>query len=148
MNNFDTNIFAERLYELMLEKSLNTPKLANELGICRTTLTRYLSGKTVPSLSTAIMLADYFSCALDYLLGSEKESYYDKFKPCPPFTKQFAFLLEHFGKTKTEVHEKAGITESLIYDWQRGTYAPTIYNVIKLAEFFDCSVDFVIGRGN
>ena len=145
---YNLSIFAERLSDLMLEKSLNAPTLAKELDICRTTLTRYLSGKTIPSLSTAIKLADYFACPLDYLLGSEKESYYDKFKPCPPFTQQFAFLLERFGKTKTEIHEKAGITESLIYDWQRGTYAPTIYNVIKLAEYFDCSVDYVIGRGN
>ena len=145
---YNLSIFPERLSDLMLEKSLYAPTLAKELNICRTTLTRYLSGKTIPSLSTAIKLADYFACALDYLLGGEKENDYDKFKPCPPFTQQFAFLLEHFKKTKTEVHEKAGITESLIYDWQRGTYAPTIYNVIKLAEFFDCSVDFVIGRGN
>ena len=106
MKNLYTNIFAERLSDLMLEKSLNAPKLANELGICRTTLTRYLSGKTVPSLSTAIILADYFSCALDYLLGSEKESYYDKFKPCPPFTQQFAFLLERFGKLKPKFTKK------------------------------------------
>ncbi|MDE6061127.1 MAG: helix-turn-helix domain-containing protein, partial [Clostridia bacterium] len=132
----------------MLEKGINCPKLASELGINRTTLTRYLSCKTTPSLSTAIILADYFNCTLDYLLGFEKESYYNEFKSCPPFTQQFAFLIEKYGKTKTELHDNGEITESLIYDWQRGTYAPTIYNVIKLAKFFGCSIDYVIGRGN
>lgn len=33
-----------------------------------------------------------------------------------------------------------------MYYWQIGKSIPTMDSIIKLAKFFNCSIDFVIGR--
>lgn len=140
--------FVERLSDLMIEHNETSPHLADALGIHRTTVTRYLAGKKTPSLQNIVSFANYFNCTSDYLLGIDEQNYFTAFKPCPSFDKQFANLLNHFNMSKAELHRKTDIAESLIYDWLRGKCTPSIYNIIKLADAFECSVDYVLGRGN
>ncbi|MCM1306808.1 MAG: XRE family transcriptional regulator [Bacteroides sp.] len=143
---FNLSIFAERLAELMFDNNINAPKLAKALGISSTTITRYLALKRVPTLPTIILIADYFNCTIDFLLGIENEIYQTKFKPCPPFSERLAYLFKHFGKTKVGLRDEKEISESIIFSWLRGDVLPTPDNLIKLAEYFNCSIDYVVGR--
>jgi len=62
-------LVAERIKELMDERKLNQVKLALELDICQTTISKWLLGKTEPSISSLWRLADFFGTDLDYLVG-------------------------------------------------------------------------------
>lgn len=142
--------FAEVLDYLIFEKS-NTKKmdaktLAEQIGVEGSTITRYLRCERAPTIDNLVLLANYFNCTTDYLLGRDGENYSNTFKPCPPFPKQFRFLLKHYGYTCLQFSIKAEIHQSSVYDWKNGKRTPSLDNIIKIAEFFKCSVDFVLGR--
>ena len=138
--------FSERLSELMQDKGVNAPKLAEEVGCKRNTINRYLEGVFAPSLNAAVKLADYFGCTLDFLLALDDENRAEKFAPCPPFAERVAFMFEHFKKKKSELRDEKKIPESAIYNWLRGETTPSADNVALIAEFFGCTVDFLVGR--
>ncbi|MCI8421223.1 MAG: helix-turn-helix transcriptional regulator, partial [Clostridia bacterium] len=46
------------------------------------------------------------------------------------------------------VYKNENISKARFYVWKNGVGMPNIDNIVKLAQIFDCSVDFVIGRSN
>jgi len=140
--------FAERLSELLFEHKLSVPDFAKKLGCGRTTINRYLSGARAPSTELAVKMADYFSCTTDFLLGLEDENYSHHFLPCPPFSKRFPFLCEHFQVSKYRIHADTNIPSSLLGYWQNGLRKPNMEHIVQLAEYFSCPVDFILGRTN
>ena len=144
MNNL--SIFAERLDSLMFEKELNATKLANIVGVKIPTITRYLRAERTPSVENLVKLADYFNCSCDFLLGRVAEDYSTKFYTCPPFTEQLKELQKHYKCSWMEFYNKAKISASRFYEWKNGKRVPSLDCIILLAECFECSVDFIIGR--
>lgn len=119
--------------------------LAKEIHVSEVAAYSYLRGQ-LPDIAVLIRIADLFHCSLDFLLGRSPEAQRVEFRPVPPFPQQLAFLLEYFHTNKYRLCKQIPITHSVIYNWQRGVYAPSLDYIIKLADHFDCSVDFVIGR--
>ena len=66
------SIFAERIKEERKRRKLTQEDIAAQLGITRSAYTLYETGKTQPSLETAVKLADIFQISLDYLKGRYK----------------------------------------------------------------------------
>lgn len=48
--------------------------------------------------------------------------------------------------TQTKLAENFGITYSNIGEWERGKSEPSIEMIIKLADFFNVSIDYLVGR--
>ncbi len=141
--------FAETLSALMFEhNNINGKSLANALGIAAPTITRYLKSERTPSVENLILLADYFNCSIDYLLGLEEENSNLIFKPCPPFSQQLVYLTKYFKLTYYAFYHTVKISESTFFEWKNGTTVPTIDSIIKIAKHFDCRIDFVLGREN
>lgn len=138
--------FIERLDELKFDAGLDGKMLAEKIGVSKVTIYNLQNDKRHPSVEVLVKLADYFQCSTDFLLGLEPENTAKKFKKCPPFSKQLTFLLRHFQTTKYRLCKEIPVTHSLIYYWQNGTYEPNLDYVLKLANYFDCSVDFILGR--
>lgn len=65
-------IFSERIKEERKRRKLTQEDIAEQLGITRSAYTLYETGKTQPSLETAVKLADIFQVSLDYLTGCYK----------------------------------------------------------------------------
>lgn len=61
--------FAKRLKKLRLNKSLTQDELAPELGISRSTLGMYETGKREPDFETLETIADFFNVDMNYLIG-------------------------------------------------------------------------------
>ncbi len=139
--------FAETLCDLMFEKNNMTAKaLATELGIPAPTITRYRKAQHVPSVENLIKIADYFHRSTDFLLGLEAENTCLTFKPCPPFSKQIVFLTEHFNHTYYSFYHALKIPESTFFEWKNGSSKPSLESIKKIADHFDCRIDFVLGR--
>lgn len=138
--------FSERLKELISESNKSDEEIAEIVGVHRTTIGKYKSGKDFPSTDTFIKLADLFHCSCDYLLGKNCDLSIVEIKPCPPFSEQLNLLLEKYKISKRGLSKKSHIPESIIYQWRDGIYKPTVANIIRLAECFDCSVDSILGR--
>ncbi len=50
------------------------------------------------------------------------------------------------GLNKTQLAKKVGISDTAIGKWENGLQNPNINCLWKLANFFDVSVDYLIGR--
>lgn len=138
--------FAERLTELIFDCGTNPTKLSEELGLANATVSHYVTGRYLPTVENVILLANYFNCTTDYLLGVTEENNTHNFKPCPPFGERLIFLCGHFGMSRYKLRQKTGISETTMRYWIKGKTNPTIINIVKIAEEFGCSVDFVLGR--
>lgn len=138
--------FSERLAELMFDAGLNAPALAKILGCGSNSITRYLAKSNLPSVKSAVAMADYFGCSVDYLLGKSDDDSAKNFNVCPKFSQRLPELLKEFHSNKYKLEKGAKIPQSAIYNWQNGKTAPDLESIEKIAEFFKCSIDCVLGR--
>ncbi len=139
--------FGETLCDLMFEHNNMTAKaLAKELGIPAPTITRYRKAQHIPSIDNLVKIADYFNRSTDFLLGLETENSNLTFKPCPPFSLQIVYLTKHFKHTYYSFYHTLDIPESTFFEWKNGSSKPTVESLKKIAEHFECRIDFVLGR--
>ena len=62
-------MFEDRLKKLRLEKNINMKQTAQQLGIPYTTYVGYEKNEREPNSEVLILLADFFDCSVDYLVG-------------------------------------------------------------------------------
>ena len=55
-------------------------------------------------------------------------------------------LREEKGIYQKDMAKVVNKTPTCICDWEKGNTEPNIEDLIKLADFFDCSVDYLLGR--
>ena len=61
--------FAENLKLLMQETNVNQVMLANEIKISQSAISAWLLNKKEPSITSLWLLADFFNCTVDELIG-------------------------------------------------------------------------------
>lgn len=64
------------------------------------------------------------------------------------FAEQLKTLRRIKGLTQKELAEKVGVKQNSYSDWENGKSEPNIEMLVRLAECFDVSIDFLIGRKN
>ncbi|MCL2698227.1 MAG: helix-turn-helix domain-containing protein [Oscillospiraceae bacterium] len=62
------------------------------------------------------------------------------------FTQRLCDLLETRSITAYRMSKDTGISERLIGYWKSGERQPAKDSLIKLADYFDVSVDYLLGR--
>lgn len=139
---------SERLKELMDEAEINTQALSKEIAVDQSAIARILRAERLPSLPTLVAFADFFHCSTDYLLGLADDFSEKEYKLRPPFSEQLSFLLDHFKVSKYKLEKETKLTEETVNRWHKGMYEPTVESIVRLAKYFDCSTDFILGREN
>lgn len=137
---------SERLKELMDEVEINTQALSKEITVDQSAIARVLRAERMPSLKTLVAFADFFHCSTDYLLGLSDNLEEKEFKTRPSFGEQLTWLLDHFKISKYKLEKETKLTEETVNRWHKGKYEPTVESIVRLAEYFECSTDFIIGR--
>lgn len=140
-----SKIFVERINELMCEHKLNAKLLAERTGIHPTSISKWFNFATNVSLNQLIILADFFNCSIDYLIG--RTDNYLTFSPqqVKSFSKNIRKIMTEKGYTRYRFVKETRFTEAHIYQWDKGTI-PKLYTLIELSDLFDCSIDYLIGR--
>ncbi|MDI3537685.1 MAG: hypothetical protein PWP30_2167 [Eubacteriaceae bacterium] len=64
-----TNVFKDRLKELIENSKYNQREVAEEIGISKQTISFYVNGKRLPDIDTVYKLCKFFKISSDYLLG-------------------------------------------------------------------------------
>lgn len=62
------------------------------------------------------------------------------------FVENLNDLLFDAGITRKQLSENTGIDKASITRYFQGNCIPNLNSIIKLAEFFNCSIDFLIGK--
>lgn len=140
--------FADILNDLIEEKRLSLRKIASESHLVTNQLSHYLSDDLYPSIKSAIKLANYFDCSLDYLFGisDEKSSKYktDKYD-INKFYNRYQNALNENNITHWKFSKENKFAESLIRKWRKGA-TPSIKNLIIIAQGLSTSIDYLVGR--
>jgi len=137
--------FVETLSELMEERDLTSKKLSKAVGISESTISSWIISANFVSLNNLIKLADFFRCSIDYLLGRNKAFLPFTISPLIPFSKRIREIMTEKGYTRYRFVKETRFKEAHIYIWDKGSI-PMLPTLIELADLFDCSVDYLIGR--
>lgn len=62
------------------------------------------------------------------------------------FTEIFVRFLQQKGITAYRIAKETGISQGLMNEYKSGKKLPTLQNIQKIADYLDCSVDYLLGR--
>ena len=138
--------FAENLSALMSEQNLKAPALAKILKTDRSNITRYLRGERLPLFNGFIALITYFNVSADVILGRSDYATETQFLPVPPFGQQLRKVMEETKTTQYRIEHDANVSGGSMYKWLKNQSVPTVETLVKLANYMDISVDYLLGR--
>ncbi len=136
---------SENLRELMQNNGLNAKALSLEIGIDDSIIGDTINLKSMPKIETIIKLCKFFNCSIDFLLG--RTDTLAPFSKNQPLAFKIVFIkLKNLNKTNVNrVCKAIGVNTSLFYRWLNNKVKPSTESLIKLADHFGCSVDFLVG---
>ena len=142
--------FSERFNELIIYAETTPKKMSADLNHNIHDIYHWKSGtaRFMPSLKNIIMLADYFNCSIEFLLGIDDENKlpHPK-KQLPDFGAHFKKVLKEKGSNLYRLSLLAGCKNtSPYYDWINGKSTPRIDSIYKISKVLDCSIDYLLGR--
>ncbi len=134
--------------EYLDANGLRSYHLASLSGCNKTALNAWLYQRQLPSTSALIRLADYMNLSLDYMLGRTKNKSFIRSGNPEKFGRRFYSLPLPDGMTYYKLAQKCNIGTSAMSKWKDLKRLPEISVLETLADTFDCSVDFLVGRTN
>ena len=138
---------SENLKELMAEHGLNQTSLAEAMHTCSSKLSSYITGRRAPNYKTFVALAEFFHCSADFLLGlKEYPCEEENYRSSQPFGERLRVILQKSGISQYLFIKQTRISWGVFYNWLTGKSDPSVDNLVRVAKYFDCSVDFVLGR--
>lgn len=131
----------------MEERAINTIALSREIGYSNSVISRWLKKEIYPKLQTIKALADYFGCSVDYLAGRSETFAFEAGVSGADFIGRVELLLKEKKVKAYKAAKDISIDRSLFSKWKNGQ-SPTLIMLIKLADYFGCSIDYLIGRSD
>lgn len=136
--------FVERLKELMMIGGYNQVSLGKLTGIQHTNLSDFLSAKHLPSYDNLLKLSAAFNCTIEYLLGRTDFSE-EKLHPPYVFSLRLRQILKDNNISQEKLKRDLKISGSVLFKWLSGKNKPSTESLVRLADYFDCSIDYLIG---
>lgn len=62
------------------------------------------------------------------------------------FKEKFEQILQSRQLTPYRVAKDLGMSQGLMNEYKNGVKLPSIQNLVKIADYLDCSVDYLLGR--
>ena len=140
--------FKDALQELLFQSGLNAYQFSLQAGIPEANIYYWLADQYLPSVEYIVIIADYLNCSIEYLFGLTDDKCFIKAKHPSDFISRFTSLLKEKKCTKYCVAKNCGVGRSAISKWFHMQKMPKIETLVKLSEFFGCSIDYLIGRSD
>lgn len=141
--------FKQRLNELIKEKDANVEDLKKFLNLKSASLIYFwLNGTYTPKLNYLNKLANFFECSIDYLLGQNDNLFQNNIlcNNLPDFNKRLEKILDNKNLTQKTLRKENIISGSLYRSIFKRKSDPTIETLIKLANYLNVSIDYLVGR--
>lgn len=147
--------FSLRLKELREKAGMSQIMLAKSLNVGVGSVGMWESTTRIPPAKKLVMIADFFHVSTDYLLGRTDEPNTVNITYSPDAAQeggdevcmlQLLNLREEKGKTQQEIAGFLGVTQQAYSRYERGTCELGYEALIKLAKYFDVSVDYLLGN--
>ncbi len=130
----------------MLDNDLSIAELARQTKMQYKIIADYIKELSTPNLYNAIKLASFFNCSLDFLVGiSDEEDFGNYSTPTLNFYEIYKKELKSQNITHYRLTKDTDINVNDVAKWKTGS-TPTLYNLIKIADYLGVSIDSLIGR--
>ena len=64
------------------------------------------------------------------------------------FSERLAICLDENKESINEFVQNINVTSAIIPHILAGSYSPNVMTLIKIADYFGCSIDYLLGRSN
>lgn len=95
-------------------------------------------------------LANFYNVSIDYLLGLS-----DKNIKCKSLKIDYKILCQRLFELRKEhkltqatLGEKIGFTQTAYYNYESGKSIPTTFKLYYIAQFYNVSFDYLVGRSD
>ncbi|MFQ6367189.1 helix-turn-helix domain-containing protein [Lactococcus lactis] len=133
-------IFAEQLKTLRKINGLTQKELAEKLKIKQNSYSDWENGKSEPNIEMLVRISDYFDVSLDYLMGGKMKNITEEFSLCLKKLRMKRKL------SQKQIAEELKISQQQYSKWEGGIITPNAETLVRLADYFDVSVDYLLGR--
>lgn len=137
-------MFNLRLKQLREDAGYSQYSFAAAFGTKQSTVGGWESGAREPKIETLIKLAKFFNVSLDYLLGSVLTQ---KEKGIYSMLNLKQLRLDR-KLTQAALANALDVAQTTISSWERGEKSPDPDTLVRLANFYNVSVDYLLGREN
>ena len=135
-----------KLKELRLKNNLTQEDIAKKINKSAVAYGYYESGRNEPDIQTLIRLANFYNITIDYLVGNEIPYFSNK----NDYTKNRNIKLKELRlkheKTQQEIAKDLNLTQNTYSNYEKGKTTPDIQTLIKIADYFHVTVDYLIGH--
>ncbi len=139
------SLFAERLLELKEVYNLNNVDIQKLTGCSNQSISKWINENVCPKLMSLIKLSDKFDCSIDFLLGlTDKKERVRKEKPLA-FWQRLNQQLTSKNVTQYKVAKDCRFDKSNFTKWKRYALIPDTVTVIKMAQYFGVTVEYLYG---
>ena len=139
--------FVEILKDYLERNSLTITEFAANVGMTEAGLSKWMTGKSYPSLIYLIKVADFFDCSLDYLVGRSEIADYVSATQKQNFCNRLDYLLTTNNKTFYQLAKACKFGCPIYAKWKKGK-KPKPENLISIADYFNVSLDYLVGRSD
>ncbi len=138
---------SERLNEFLIERKLEPKTFAPIIGADLSSLYCWLRGEYSPDFEHLVLIADYFGCSLEYLVGRKyEETYFNASSERKPFSQNLKEIMIDAGVTEYRITKDTGLTRAMVHNWRTGKGFPKLASLFVLADYLGISLDRLVGR--
>ncbi len=136
--------FRETITEYCQVHNISINEFSQKVNIANSTITRWMNANFCPNIKAIFILADYMNISIDYMFGlSYEKKYFQKLN-----NENFAINLKNLlNKKKLSPYKLAKdckFQKAAVSKWINNQRLPRINNLIEIALYFDCSIDFLL----
>lgn len=138
--------FQSKLTDLVEDLDCLKSAIPEKLGMNYTTFTKAINYGIIPTPKILMRIADYFDISIEYLLSRTNDPHFEKTENPLPFIIRLEELRGSKNLTYYEIAKRLHIGTNYFSEWKKNNYLPTLNNLILLADFFDVTLDYLLGR--
>lgn len=125
---------------------LTVKDLEDKTKIHHTSLYAYLEGDFIPSLNSAVKIADLFGCSFDFLFGFSESFINRKYVCSGNINERLKIMIDKRGLSRYKVAQLTRVSQNQVCNWYHGKTVPKLASLVILAEVLECSLDYLAGR--
>ncbi|MTI48256.1 MAG: helix-turn-helix transcriptional regulator [Firmicutes bacterium] len=143
----DMMSLGKRLKCLRNDEDKTQKQIAEILGIGHHALSYYERDEREPDIKTLVKIADYYNVTTDYLLC--RVDIRDEMKEISfCFGDRLRELRIKSNLTQSQLGEKLNLSKANISKYEAGTIEPNIDIIIFLSNYFDVTIDYLLGKSD
>ncbi len=149
--NYD--LLRQRLKNLRIKNKLSQAKLSDKLGIYESTYCSYEKLTYVPTTFKLYTIASFYKCSIDFLLGRIDDSMMGEDENITNNTNKevlikFKLLRKQYKLKQSDVANAIGVKCATYHQWETLTNSISLNNCNKLANYYNVSMDYLLGLSN